>query len=87
MKIGTLLMTGFALSLTQAAFAGVPLKGVGVSLGKTSGDGSATRTTDANGQTNSGAHPKLHDGAAHTGKSPIVVDSARVRSHSNTTNN
>jgi hypothetical protein len=87
MKIGTLLMTGFALSLTQAVFAGVPLKGVGVSLGKTSGGGSATRTTDANGPSNSGAHSKLHAGTTRTGKSPIVVDGARVRSHSNTSNN
>ena len=129
----------------QSAFAGAPLKGVDVKLGKNPGGGCAARTTDANGNVNFGVWPKgnytvafsaasipanarvakpakLHveingavqgaiihvlpaaaaDGPApiefvSDGKTPIVVnvndgsaeplDAARVKSHSNSTNN
>ncbi len=115
----------------QAAFAGVPLKGVDVKLGKNPGGGLASRQTDANGQADFGVQPALPNGQAYTvtivglqgpahvvvrggaqgaidrdvgsagadrqapisltsdGKSRIVVlvESARVRTHSNTNNN
>ncbi len=127
------------------AFAGAPLKGVDVKLGKNPGGGCAARTTDANGNVNFGVWPKgnytvalsatnmpanarvakpakFHveirgaaqgaithvltaanaDGQApiefvSDGKTPIVVnvndgsaeplDAARIKSHSNSTNN
>jgi hypothetical protein len=133
------------LLAVPSAFAGAPLKGIDVKLGKNPGGGCAARTTDANGNVNFGVWPKgnytvafsasnmpanarvampakFHieiraavqgiithvlpatnaDGQApiefvSDGKTPIVVnvndgsaeplDVARIKSHSNSTNN
>ncbi len=45
-------------SLSQLAFAGAPLKGIDVKLGKNPGGGCAARTTDAGGNADFGVWPK-----------------------------
>ena len=145
-KAGTIVAAGIVLAFgALSAFAGSPLKGIDVKLGKNPGGGCANRTSDASGGANFGVWPKgnytvsfsaaslpanaraakpvnLHveiHGAtqgvivhvlpaanadnlepiqfASDGKTPIVVnvngaesepvDWARIKSHSNSTNN
>lgn len=62
----TMLSSALVSLTTQAALAGVPLKGVDVKLGKNPGGGCAARVTDVNGQVNLGVWPKLPEGQHYT---------------------
>jgi hypothetical protein len=141
-RVGTMIAVALLSTLgVQSAFAGSPLKGIDVKLGKNPGGGCAARVSDVGGAANLGVWPKgnytlnfsaanaqgakperLHveiRGAAEgpithvlpaataetldaitftsDGKTPLVVkvsngqgepvDWARIKSHSNSTNN
>lgn len=57
---------------------GVPIKGIGVSLGKVPGGGCAARTTDANGHANFGVWPVLPKGTVYTIAVDALPAAARV---------
>jgi hypothetical protein len=60
MRAARLLAVAACLCLVtfQSAFAGAPLKGVDVKLGKNPGGGAAARMTDSNGNVDFGVWPK-----------------------------
>ncbi len=60
------------------AWAGVPLRGIGVSLGKVPGGGVATRTTDEHGQAHFGTLPVLPRGVVYEITVGAVPGKARV---------
>lgn len=53
-----LVLVFFCTLSVQSAFAGAPLKGIGVSLGKSPGGGCASRVSGANGEASFGVWPK-----------------------------
>ena len=59
--------------LAQSAFAGAPLKGIDVKLGKNPGGGCAARTTDAGGKADFGVWPKGNYTLAFTPAAPAVA--------------
>ena len=67
-----------ALWCAAPAWAGVPLKGIGVSLGKVPGGGLAQRTTDASGQADFGVLPVLPSGVVYEITIGAVPEKAQV---------
>ncbi len=80
MRASRLLALAAALVLVgqQSAFAGAPLKGVDVKLGKNPGGGAAARTTDAHGHADFGAWPALPKGQVYTITFATLPGSAHV---------
>ncbi len=59
--------------LAQSAFAGAPLKGIDVKLGKNPGGGCAARATDAGGKADFGVWPKGNYTLAFTPAAPAIT--------------
>jgi hypothetical protein len=66
------------LVCAASAYAGAPLKGIDVKLGKTPGGTVASRVTDANGQADFGVLPVLPAGTAYTITVGTVTEDATV---------
>jgi hypothetical protein len=66
------------LVCAASAYAGAPLKGVDVKLGKNPGGTIASRVTDANGQADFGVLPVLPAGTAYTITVGAVTEDATV---------